>query len=113
MENLKKSQVRQQQSCQFNLNHLRFLVQLEIPIIMKRTSYIVENTHIHNDDENIPKGFFTTIEENFIPLRWEQLYHYIKFGKAPAEQRQAFENDDEIGTAGTEAAAHLQPLAGK
>ena len=69
--------------------------------------------HIHSDDDDAPEGFFTTIEGNFIPLQWKQLYHYIKFGKAPAEWRQAFENDDEIGTAGTEAAAYLQPLAGK
>ena len=70
--------------------------------------------HIHSDDDDdAPEGFFTTIEGNFIPLWWEQLYHYIKFGKAPAEWRQSFENEDEIGTASTEAVAYLQPLAGK
>ena len=69
--------------------------------------------HIHSDDDDAPEGFFTTIEGNLIPLRWKQLYHYIKFGKAPAEWRQVFENDEEIGTVGTEAAAYLQPLAGE
>ena len=41
----------------------------------------------------------------------EQLYHYVKFEKAPAEWRKVFENDGEIRTIGTEAAAYLKPLA--
>lgn len=68
---------------------------------------------IHNDDDNAPKGFFTTVEGNCIPLQWKQLYHYVKFGKLPAEWRQAFKSNDEIGTVDTEVAANLQPLSGK
>jgi hypothetical protein len=45
-------------------------------------------------------------------MQWEQLYHFIKFGKAPTEWRKTFEDDDEIGAVDTAAAGYMQPISG-
>ena len=67
---------------------------------------------IYEEEETAPDGYFTSDEGNLIPSEWEQLYHFVKFGKAPAEWRKTFEDDDEVGTVDTVAAGYLQPISG-
>ena len=71
-----------------------------------------ENIQIYEEEETAPDGYFTSDEGNLIPSEWEQLYHFVKFGKAPAEWRKTFEDDDEVGTVDTVAAGYLQPISG-
>ena len=72
-----------------------------------------ENLNIHETQNDAPKGFFKSAYGNLISLRWKQFYHYVKFGKVPAEWRRTFEVDDDIGNFKTESAAMLQPVSGK
>jgi hypothetical protein len=73
---------------------------------------MAENIDIHEEEDTAPDGYFTSLEGNFIPSEWEQFYHFVKFGKAPAAWRKVFEDDDAIGTVDTAAAAYLQPISG-
>lgn len=57
--------------------------------------------------------YYTTVKGNLLPLRWKALYFFLKVGKAPSEWRETFEDGDEMGNVSKEAAAFLQPIAGK
>ena len=62
--------------------------------------------------DDAPDGYFTSFEGSFIPVEWEQFYHYCRFGRAPTEWRKVFEDDDSIGVANTESAGFIQPISG-
>jgi hypothetical protein len=75
--------------------------------------FVSSLTYTTQEEEDAPEGYFTSVEGNFIPSQWKQLYHFVLFGKAPSEWRQIFEDDDEIGDVDTECAAYMQPMAGR
>ena len=81
-------------------------------ITSKRTK-IAESLHIREEDDTAPDGYFTTVKGNLIPSRWKALYFFLKFGKAPNEWKETFENDNEMGSVSKESAAYIQPIAGK
>ena len=82
--------------------------------VKERRTKINEDVVIREADDNAPQGYFTTDKEYYIPNEWKELYFYLKFGQAPKQWKEKFENNHllELGTGAVEDAAMIEPYKG-
>ena len=95
------------------LNHDSTFASAYFPSLNIVLSILTLLTYRTQEEDDAPEGYFTSVEGNYIPSKWKQLYHFVQFGKAPAEWRTTFEDNDEIGAVDTESAAYMQPMSGR
>jgi len=82
--------------------------------VKEKRTRVNEDFIIREVEDDAPQGYFTTDKEYYIPNEWKELYFYLKFGQAPKQWKEKFENNHllELGTGAVEDAAMVEPYKG-